>query len=104
MNNNGKREVRLFPDWGHPWPLWEAEAGPDMNPDDYHLSPGLTKRLRRWYDTWHRETTPGEPWHDPNEYRRWQEEGGRLKEDLEVELGDDFAVTYTDYPTSPPNH
>lgn len=94
-----KREVRLFPDWGHPWPLWESDAGPDMSPQDYGLSPGLTKRLRRWYDTWYRETEPGEPWRDRALHRRWREEGDRLAEDLQTELGDDFSVTWRTDPT-----
>jgi len=98
VGDNDRREVRLFPDWGHRWPLWEVGHGTEMSPEDYGLSPGLTKRLRRWYDTWYRETDPGDTWNDPQLYQKWQEEGARLAEDLETELGDGFIVKYTDYP------
>ncbi|MFJ3394367.1 hypothetical protein [Leifsonia aquatica] len=86
------RDVRLFPDWGHRWPLWEAEPGPDMSPEDYGLSPGLTVRMRRWYDEWFDHFNPGGGWDDPDLGRAWLAEGGRLAHDLRVELGDGFTV------------
>lgn len=48
-----ERVLRIFFDWGHPWPLWET--GTDkytMEPTDYGFSPSLTDLLRRWREAW----------------------------------------------------
>ncbi len=47
------RVLRVFFDWGHPWPLWES--GTDkyaMEPADYGYSPELVQLLREWQRAW----------------------------------------------------
>jgi hypothetical protein len=45
----------MFPDYGHDWPLWEAE-NPNIccnaEPADYVLSVKLTDELRDWQLEW----------------------------------------------------
>ena len=63
-----------------------------MSPEDYGLSPGLTVRLRHWYDEWFGHFDPGTGWDDADLGRRWLDDGGRLAHDLRIELGDGFTV------------
>ena len=46
-----QRKVRVFHEYGAPWPLWESGTDEyQMQPSDYELSPELTDELRRWGD------------------------------------------------------
>jgi hypothetical protein len=47
------RVLRVFFDWGHPWPLWES--GTDeyaMTPSAYGYSAELVDALRQWQEAW----------------------------------------------------
>jgi len=52
-----RRTIRVFPDYGRDWPLWENttdehDYGYTMSPSDYGLSVQLTERLAAWNDLW----------------------------------------------------
>lgn len=80
---DGRRVIRVFPDHGHRWPLWENFTDQYcMTPSDYGLSDGLADGLREWYDEWERH---GIDW--PPDVA-WLAEGRRLIEALRVEVGD----------------
>lgn len=79
---DGRRVIRVFPDHGHRWPLWENFTDQyTMKPSDYGLSDMLSDGLRAWYDAWERR---GIDWEPDN---AWLEEGRRLVELLRHEVG-----------------
>lgn len=79
---DGRRVIRVFPDHGHRWPLWENFTDQyTMKPSDYGLSDMLSDGLRAWYDEWERH---GIDWEPDN---AWLEEGYRLVELLRREVG-----------------
>lgn len=74
---DGRRVIRVFPDHGHRWPLWESFA------DAYcGLSQSLSDDLRLWYDEWERR---GIDWRPDG---LWVREGYRLVGLLRAEVGD----------------
>lgn len=81
-----RRQIRVFPDWGHPWPLWESEAGPNMWPADYGLSVALTRLMRDWYDLWEAHCDPFEGWDSSDAERRFRELGGAVISLLRLEV------------------
>ncbi|QIM16025.1 hypothetical protein G7067_05710 [Leucobacter insecticola] len=46
------RKLRVFPDHGRDWPLWDDSEQYTVCPSDYGLSAQLTDRLRLWMDEW----------------------------------------------------
>lgn len=53
MNPKRRRVLRVFFDWGHPWPLWES--GTDkyaMEPADFSYSADLVQLLGLWRQAW----------------------------------------------------
>lgn len=79
----GRRVIRVFPDWGHPWPLWED--GTDkytdkytMEPEDYGLSKDLTETMSRWYAFWEQHFDPDEGWDNPQNRKFSRVQGDRL--------------------------
>ena len=80
---DGRRVVRMFPDHGNPWPLWESFTDEySRTPSELGLSPELTDALRRWYDAWEPVALDGGPGAE------WLEEGRRLAGALQRELRD----------------
>lgn len=63
---DGRRVIRVFPDHGHRWPLFENFTDQyAMTPSDSGLSERLTGGLRKWYDEWERhgiDWAPDEAW------------------------------------------
>ena len=49
-----RRVIRVFPDWGNRWPLWESGSGgsPTPSPTELGLSDELTGAIAKWYDFW----------------------------------------------------
>ncbi len=78
---DGRRVIRMFPDHGHRWPLWESFTDAyTRDPDDLGLSASLRDALRRWYDEWEAAGLDGHPGEE------WIEEGTRLAALLQAEL------------------
>lgn len=78
---DGRRVIRVFPDHGHRWPLWENFTDKyAMEPSDYGLSESIADQLRAWYDEWERRGIDWKP------DQTWREEGRRLMELLQAEV------------------
>jgi hypothetical protein len=80
---NGLRVIRVFPEWGSGWPLWENYS------DDYRLtgpslglSPVLSDALYAWNEIWQARPIE-EPLADA---AGWHAEGRRLAQHLQAEL------------------
>jgi hypothetical protein len=89
------RIIRLFPDYGHLWPLWES--GTDkytMEPEDFGLSADLTSALRRWYDDWERNCPYDGTWPSIEHGRQWYQTGEQLACQLRREVKDFAEVSY----------
>jgi hypothetical protein len=80
---DGRRVIRLFPDWGREWPLWESFSDDyTLSADDLTLSPGLANELYQWNQTWQRRSET-DPIPDG-----WMERGRELHADMQEELKD----------------
>ncbi|MHA7268712.1 hypothetical protein [Arthrobacter sp. HLT1-20] len=89
--NSARRIIRLFPDCGHQWPLWEnctAERPTKytMDPAGFRLSQNLTHRLRTWYDVWDAEKLYESGWSSPENESAWNAEGASIAEQLREEV------------------
>lgn len=84
---DGRRVIRLFPDWGREWPLWESfSESYTLSAEDLGLSPGLASDLRSWNAEWQdrSETDPLPP--------GWKTLGRDLHMRLQSELGSTAEV------------
>ncbi|WP_440713354.1 hypothetical protein [Gordonia sp. FQ] len=93
-----RRVIRLFPDWGRDYPLWENSAGAwdvgyTTGPDTYFLSPELAGRLAAWQRDWEGIFDEDrEP--DPRASARWRTEGDELALLLADEVAEYADVEY----------
>lgn len=90
------RIVRFFPDQGHRWSLWEAEAGGAVSPAGYGLTPNLIFLLELWTDHWDRNYDPFSGWSNEVEHERSDCLYVELYERLKVELGPEFDLVSKD--------
>ncbi|MBG0741496.1 hypothetical protein IV500_19210 [Paeniglutamicibacter antarcticus] len=86
-----RRVLRLFPDYGHRWPLWENSTAErptkyTMEPADFGLSQCLTERLRIWFDVWDAENLYENGWSSPGNEKSWRAEGASIVEQLREEV------------------
>jgi hypothetical protein len=95
------RVIRVFPDWGHEWPLWEdssptRESTYTMEPSDYGLSEVLTAELRRWYYDWERCVRPFDrpSWIGPPTAEGWEATGRLIADKLQAEVASFARVHY----------
>lgn len=85
--NGELRTIRVFPDVGHEWPLWEP--GSDIyaiGPEDLPISEGLAGDLRVWYDDWEMSFSRSFSWSSDAEAERWRQRGDVLLDRLQQEL------------------
>ena len=97
-----RRVIRLFPDYGHRWPLWENSTAERpsqyaMEPADFGLSQNLTHRLRAWYDAWDAENLYESGWSSAENYMTWKTEGARIAEQLREEVKAFADVDYDEW-------
>lgn len=85
------RTIRLFPDYGAEWPLWEEGL---KSPDDYGLSPELNDALRCWVDYWEANFHHLRGWHDGSRRDDWIAQGNEIANRLRDEVGVRFVVEY----------
>jgi hypothetical protein len=80
---NGLRVIRVFPEWGLGWPLWESFSDEyRLTGDDLGLSPALSQALYEWNNTWaDRDLDDPLP-------TDWMATGETLTQQLQVELSD----------------
>ncbi|WP_150308355.1 hypothetical protein [Planctomonas psychrotolerans] len=94
-----RRTIRLFPDHGRTWPLWENttptwDVGYTTTPETYGLSPDLTAALADWNAFWVTHCDPFDGW-DTREHRdRWRQRGEHLAEQLGREVALFADVSY----------
>lgn len=90
-DESARRVIRLFPDYGHRWPLWENSTAErptkyTMEPADFGLSQKLTSRLRTWYDAWDAENLYENGWSSLEIETAWKQEGAIIAEQLREEV------------------
>lgn len=71
-----RRVIRLFPDHGHRWPLWENstptwDVGYTTSPETYGLSAQLSEDFAGWYAFWEQHCDPFEGWDTEANCQRW---------------------------------
>lgn len=86
-----RRVIRMFPDYGHRWPLRENSTAEQltkytMEPADFGLTQSLTLRLRIWHDAWDAENLYVGGWSSPENETAWNMEGGSIAEHLREEV------------------
>lgn len=91
MAHTPSRVIRVFPDYGADWPLWEDGL---MFPDDYALSTELTAELRDWVDFWEANFHHLSGWNEPALRAGWIASGREITERLRAEVGADIEVEY----------
>lgn len=98
-DKSARRVIRLFPDYGHRWPLWENSTAErpskyTMEPADFGLSQDLTDRLRAWYDVWDAEDLYENGWSSRGNEKSWLAEGASIAGQLREEVGAFADVEY----------
>lgn len=88
-----RRLIRVFPDYGHEWPLWENttathDYGYTMSPSDYGLSSELTDRIRAWYDFWDEHQDFDRDWDSPEDKVYWIAEGKDIAASIRAQVKD----------------
>lgn len=100
MNSEpARRIIRLFPDYGNHWSLWESSTPErptnySMKPSDYGLSDELADRLRRWHEEWDAQRLYEKGWDTPEQQERWDQEGRSIADQLRSEVADFADVSY----------
>ncbi|MCI0159158.1 hypothetical protein KNO15_20845 [Leifsonia shinshuensis] len=84
------REVWMWNEWGHAWPLWSAD-GP-LAPDDLGISVALADELKEWHEAWEGLQAGSVRWADPRAQVHWEDVGEGLLERLRAELDGLAAV------------
>lgn len=91
--------LRLWPDHGFEWPLWDANRGFTAYPSYYHLSDDLIHDLREWTSNWHGQIGVNLEWDSPESRDRWRARGEEIVQRLANEAwwyADVFAI-FRDY-------
>jgi hypothetical protein len=99
--SQSRRVIRMFPDWGHDWPLWETEHDNYlMEPPDYGLSADLTAKILGWHREWENgfdmNTEP--PSWKPGRGTLWSERGREIADLLREEVRSFADVEYDGRP------
>jgi len=86
-----RRTIRLFPDYGRDFPLWENstptwDVGYTATPEDYGLSPRLAAALADWQSFWETRFDPFEGWDMNHNQEQWRRDGERIARDLQNEV------------------
>lgn len=86
-----RRTIRLFPDYGRDYPLWENststwDVGYTTTPEDYGLSPRLAAALADWQAYWETHLDPYTGWDTTDNQEQWKHEGERIARDLQAEV------------------
>jgi hypothetical protein len=98
-----RRIIRLFPDEGRDWPLWEDHTdwrmtGYTMEPADYGLSIELTAALREWNDLWESHFHYARGWDTTANEVDWKQRGELVAARLRDEVKEWADVEYDGRP------
>lgn len=81
---NAPRVIRLSPDYGTRWPVWDAED--DSTESTLQLTEGLRARISAWNSTWEKEYHYLNGWSTRETRDYWLLEGEEIARQLEREL------------------
>jgi hypothetical protein len=86
-----RRQIRLFPDWGRRYPLWENstltwDVGYTTTPETYGLSKELAEDLEGWQAFWEAHLDPFEGWDSEVNRQTWLRDGEWLARRLRDEV------------------
>ena len=95
--------IRLFPDYGRDWPLWENstptwDVGYTTTPEMYGLSDELTRDIAEWNTLWDVSFDPFHGWKSEVAREKWQEDGAAIATRLRAEVADFADVEYDPWP------
>lgn len=98
-----RRVIRLFPDYGRDWPLWENstptwDAGYTTTPETYGLSAELARDISQWNAQWEVGFDPFDGWKDDAVRARWRQEGFAIAARLRAEVAEFADVSYEPWP------
>lgn len=88
MKRSGRlRFIRMFPDYGRDYPLWENGSGNyTVTADDLELSTPLADALRCWQQRWDDECLDSSAWSSEQARLDWLRDGEALCERLQHEI------------------
>lgn len=100
---SARRVIRLFPDYGRDWPLWENstptwDVGYTTRPDMYGLSEDLTRDLADWNALWATNFDPSDGWQDEAAREKWRQDGVEIAARLRSEVAGFADVKYEPWP------
>lgn len=81
------RAIRMFPDYGRDFPLWENGTGAyTVTADDLGLSAELGEGLRLWQQRWEEECLDSSAWSSERARLDWLRDGAGLCARLQREV------------------
>lgn len=98
-----RRVIRLFPEYGVVWPLWEDstptwDVGYTTTPEMYGLSAVLTRDLATWNSLWEANYDPVDGWTCDVAREQWRSDGVDIAARLRAEVAGFADVTYEPWP------
>lgn len=98
-----RRVIRLFPEYGRDWPLWENstptwDVGYTTTPETYGLSDQLTRDMEEWNTLWDVNFDPFDGWKSDVAREQWREAGVDIASRLRAEVADFAEVEYEPWP------
>jgi hypothetical protein len=98
-----RRVIRLFPDYGRDWPLWENstatwDVGYTTTPEMYGLSGALTRDMADWNALWEANFDPFDGWTDEVARDQWRIAGIAITARLRAEVLSFADVIYEPWP------
>lgn len=98
-----RRVIRVFPDYGRVWPLWENstptwDVGYTTTPETYGLSESLTRDVATWNALWAANFDPFDGWTSDAAREQWRADGMLIVGRLRAEVGDVADVEYEPWP------
>lgn len=98
-----RRVIRLFPDYGRDWPLWENstptwDVGYATAPELYGLSAILTQDIAEWNALWESSFDPFDGWKSDVVREQWRSDGVNILARLRAEVADFADVKYEPWP------
>lgn len=98
-----RRVIRLFPDYGRDWPLWEDstatwDVGYTTEPQMYGLSERLTQAIWEWNRFWEGHFHHEDGWETASHREQWRIQGERIAKWLRSEVREFADVAYEPWP------
>lgn len=91
------KQLKLMLDYDC-WPLWDQDAGDNLDPEVLPLSDALKARLQAWSDAYNvllNRDDPMNSYHTSEREQALEQEGVSLWRALQTELGEAWQVFYS---------